>query len=239
MEIKAKLIDLLQRAHKEEQTFFASLSDDECSAMGTPECWSVKDVVAHVAEWKARMGQRLAAARRNETPPRYDDIDEANAEIFEQYCNQSWDDVLEALERANVELVEQTRAMPEGDLVDTERFPWQEGRPLWRSIVGNGYSHSLQHLAQLYVERGEREYATQLQEMAAEWLASLDDSPGWQGVTIYNLACHYALSGEKEKAIAKLGKALQLNPDLIEWSKQDPDFASIREEPAYRSLYVA
>ncbi len=239
MDIKAKLVDLLQRAREEEQAFFARLSDDECSDSGTVECWSVKDGVAHVAEWKARMGQRLVAARRNETPPTYDDVDEANAEIFEQYCHQSWADVLKALERAHDELVEQTQAMPEDDLVDAERFPWQDGRPLWRSIVGSGYSHSVQHLAQLYIERGERDYATQLQETAAELLASLDDSPDWRGVTIYNLACHYALSGEREKAVAKLGEALRLNPDLIEWSKQDPDFASIREEPAYRSLYVA
>ena len=239
MEIKAKLVDLLQRAHEEERKFFASLSDDECSAMGTPECWSVKDVAAHLAEWKARMGRRLAAARRNETPPTYDDVDEANAEIFEQYRHQSWNDVLKELGRAHNELVEQTRAMLESDLVDAERFPWQEGRPLWRSIVGSGYSHSVQHLAQLYVERGQRDVATQIQETAAELLASLDDSPNWLGVTIYNLACHYALSGEREKAIAKLGEALQLNPDLTEWSKQDPDFASIREEPTYRSLYVA
>jgi len=239
MEIKAKLVDLLQRAHEEEQTFFASLSDDERSATGTPEHWSVKDVAAHLAEWKARMGQRLAAARRNETPPKYDDIDQANAEIFEQYRDQSWADVLKALERAHVELVEQTRAMPESDLIDAERFPWQEGRPLWRRIVGSGYSHPVQHLAQLYIERGQRDDATRIQETAAEWLAALDDSPDWQGVTIYNLACHYALSGEKEKAIAKLGEALRLNPDLIEWSKQDSDLASIREEPAYRSLYVA
>ena len=239
MEIKAKLVDLLQRAHEEERTFFASLSNDECSAMGTPECWSVKDVVAHLAEWKARMGQRLAAARRNETPPKYDDVDKANSEIFEQYRHQPWNDVLKALERAHGELVEQTRAMLEDDLVDAERFPWQEGRPLWRSIVGSGCSHPVQHLAQLYLERGERDDATRIQETAAEWLASLDDSPGWQGVTIYNLACHYALCGEREKAIAKLGEALQLNPDLVEWSKQDPDLASIREEPAYRSLYVA
>jgi tetratricopeptide (TPR) repeat protein len=143
------------------------------------------------------------------------------------------------LERAHSELVEQTQAMLDSDLVDAERFPWQEGRPLWRSIVGSGYSHPVQHLAQLYIERGKRDVATQIQETAAELLASLDNSPNWRGVTIYNLACHYALSGQREKAITKLGEALQLNPDLTEWSKQDPDFASIREEPTYRSLYVA
>jgi len=126
------------------------------------------------------MGQRLVAAKRNEMPPTYDDVDEASAEIFEQYRNQSWADVLKQLERAYSELVEQTQAMAEGDLVDAERFPWRDGRPLWRGIVGSGYSHPLQHLAQLYVERGERDYATQMQETATELLASLNPfARGW------------------------------------------------------------
>ena len=53
----------------------------------------------------------------------------------------------------------------------------------------------------------------------------------------YNLACHYALAGEKERAIAGLGAALASNPGLAEWSQQDPDLASIRDEPGYLALY--
>jgi len=69
-------------------------------------------------------------------------------------------------------------------------------------------------------------------------LAQLDDSPAWRGVTRYNLACHHALSGQHERAIGELRKTLQLNPDLTEWSKEDPDFASIRERPDYQALCI-
>jgi hypothetical protein len=53
----------------------------------------------------------------------------------------------------------------------------------------------------------------------------------------YNLACHYALSGQKERAISGLREALTLNPDLTEWSKQDPDFVPLRQEAGYQALY--
>jgi tetratricopeptide (TPR) repeat protein len=237
MELKAKLANLLQRAHDEEQALVAKLTEDERSTPGSLERWSAKDIVAHLAEWKARTGQRLVAAARNELPPTVDDFDQVNAEIFEAHRHQPWADVLEKLHRAHEGLIERLRAIPEDDLVDPNRFPWQNGRPLWRDIAGNGYSHPMAHIAQFYVERGEREYATQNQETAAHLLGQLDDSPSWHGITLYNLACYYAISGQKEKAIDGLRQALQLNPDLTEWSQQDPDFVSIREEPAYQSLY--
>jgi tetratricopeptide (TPR) repeat protein len=237
MELKARLTDLLQRAYDEEQALVARLTVDERSATGSLERWSAKDMVAHLVEWKARTGQRLAATARNEPPPTYDDIDQANAEIFEEHRHQTWADLLDKSQRAHEELVEGLQAIPDDDLVDPNRFPWQSGRPLWREIASNGYSHPLTHIAQFYVERGEREYATQTQETAAHLLRALDDSPSWHGIILYNLACHYATSGQKEKAIDGLRQSLRLNPDLTEWSQQDPDFASIREEPAYRSLY--
>jgi tetratricopeptide (TPR) repeat protein len=237
MAVKAQILDLIQRAYEEEQALVANLTDAERSAAGTLDHWSAKDVVAHVTAWKERMAHRLAGAEHDETRPTADDTDRANAEIFEEYRHKSWTEVLQEAERAQRDLVQCIQTVTEDELADTQRFPWQNGQPLWRRLVGNGYSHPLAHLAQLYLERGQRDHATQLQETAAQRLLPLDDSASWRGVTIYNLACHYALSGEKEKAIAQLGEALRLNPDLTEWSKQDPDFASIREEPAYRSLY--
>ncbi|MEJ2558405.1 MAG: ClbS/DfsB family four-helix bundle protein [Anaerolineae bacterium] len=160
MELKARLTDLLQRAYDEEQALVARLTEDERSATGSLERWSAKDIVAHLVEWKARTGQRLAATARNEPPPTYDDIDQANAEIFEEHRHQTWADLLKKSQRAHEELVERLRAMPEDDLVDSNRFPWLNGRPLWRDIAGNGYIHPLLHIAQFYVERGERGYAT-------------------------------------------------------------------------------
>lgn len=237
MELKAKLLDLLRRAYEEEQALVARLTEDERSAAGTLERWSARDIVAHLAEWKERTGQRLAGASHNETPPTFDDIDQVNADIFEEHRLLPWADVVGKSQRAQDELIEHLRAMQEDDLVDADRFPWQNGRPLWRDIVGEGYSHPLAHIARFYAERGEQAYAIQIQETAARLLRQLNDAPSWQGNMQYNLACYYAISGQKEKAIDGLREALRLNPDLTEWSQQDPDFVSIREESAYQSLY--
>jgi tetratricopeptide (TPR) repeat protein len=142
-------------------------------------------------------------------------------------------------QRAQDSLVERLNALSEADLTSTEYFPWQAGRPLWRLIAGNSHTHPITHLAQYYAEHGRVAYANQIQAEAADLLAQLDDSPAWQGILSYNLACHYALVGEKEKAIAGLRRALGLNPELIEWSKQDSDLASLRQEAAYQALYAS
>ena len=237
MEAKTKLLDLLKRGYDEEREFVSNLGQEERSAVGAPDHWSARDVVAHNAIWKQREAHGFSAARRGETPLKHDDFNHANAEIFEAYRAKSWAEVLQLSDRAQAELVEQTQALSEEDLVDPQKSPWQDVRPPWRRIAGSGTIHPVMHLADLYVERGDSEFATQMLEAAVQLLTGLDDSPEWCGLTVYNLACHYALSGHKERAIGKLREALQLNAALTEWSKEDPDFALIREDPGYQSLY--
>ena len=92
------------------------------------------------------------------------------------------------------------------------------------------------HYADYYRRRGDLARATQLYEAS---VAAVADWPEWYGSARYNLACFYALSGQTDKAIAELREALQLRPDLLEWSKQDTDLASLRDDPAYQALYPA
>ena len=80
--------------------------------------------------------------------------------------------------------------------------------------------------------------SAEMTAVLAKTAESIDDSPEWVGVTRYNIACAQALTGELEEAIQNLSEALKLNPGLIEWSKQDPDFDSIREEEAYKAIYI-
>ena len=77
-----------------------------------------------------------------------------------------------------------------------------------------------------------------LQEDAAQKLLKLDQDPAWQSEVIYNLACHYALSGDKETAIARLRLALHHDLALLDWSRQDPDFDGIRQEPDFQAIYA-
>jgi len=237
--LKSKLIELVERASREEQALFDRLSEDERSVVGQPDQWSHKDVIVHLAGWKARLAENLAAAASRGTPVRHEDFEAVNAKEFEEHRDRSWPEVLELAAEASRQLVEQVEARDEDELRSTETLPWQEDRPLWRLIVGNGYLHPLAlHLGPICIERGEKAYATEMQEEAAKLARELDESENWQGLLQYNLTCHYALIGETERAIERLRGALKLNPGLTEWSKEDPDLASIREKPACLALYA-
>ena len=239
MELKSKLIELIKHASEEEQALFARLSEDERAVRGEPDRWSPKDVIAHLAAWKTRLAENLASAARGETPVRDEDYEAVNAKVFELNQDRSWSEILQEAAEASQQLVEQVEKRSEAELRGTETLPWQEDRSLWRLIVGNAYTHVIaMHLGPLLIERGEKEYATELQEKAAKLLSELDESQSWQGAVRYNLACHYALAGETETAIEELREALELNPELTEWSKEDSDLASIREEPDYEALYT-
>jgi tetratricopeptide (TPR) repeat protein len=240
MELKSKLIELIEHTSQEEQALFARLSEDERAVRGEPDRWSPKDTIAHLAAWKTRLAEDLAAAARGETPVRDEDFEVVNARVFELNRDRSWSEILEEAAKASQQLVEHVERTSEAELRGTETLPWQGDRPLWRVMVGTGTIHPLaMHLGPLLIERGEKEYATQLQEEAAKLLSELDESQSWQGTVQYNLTCHYALAGETETAIGKLREALELNPELTEWSKEDADLASLREEPGYKALYTS
>lgn len=239
MELKSKLIELVERAFQEEQALVARLSEDERSAVGEPNRWSVKDVIGHIAGWKMRLAKNLAVAASGGMPVQYEDFEAVNAQEFEKNRYRPWPGVMEMAAEAHRLLVEQVEARDEDELRGTETLPWQGDRPLWRYIAGSGYTHAMtMHLGPIYVERGEKEYATRMQEEAAKLAVDLAEDKDWQGVVQYNLACHYATVGETAKAIESVGQALELSPGLVEWSKQDPDLTSIREEPGYLALYA-
>jgi tetratricopeptide (TPR) repeat protein len=238
MQIKQRLLNLLRLAYNEEQVFFAKLSDRERSAIGKLEQWSAKDLIAHLGAWKERQTQKITATLRGENPPIDGNLDEINSKIFEENRNTSWDDILKYAERGYSSAVDCVRAVPDAKLVDSRALPWQEGKPLWRIIVGNGYVHPITHLTEYYSKKGDSYYATKISEKSAELLMQLSDNPSWLGIVKYNLACCYAISNQQGKAIIKLKEALKLNSDLIEWSKEDPDLASIRELPKYQSIYT-
>jgi hypothetical protein len=79
-------------------------------------------------------------------------------------------------------------------------------------------------------------YANQIQEKAAEHQARLSDSDEWRGTILYNLGCHYAVTGQKDKALKNIDLGLQLYPVLNKWASDDPDLASLRDDPVFATL---
>jgi tetratricopeptide (TPR) repeat protein len=234
-DLKRKALGLLERAYKEEQAFVQRLSDEERFTVGTPEQWSAKDTIAHIAAWKERAVQELTAMASGEPGPDFDGYDQINARIFKKHQDFAWSEVLNKSRQVHRLLQEQTEAMPNDVLTDTRALDWY-GEPIWQLIVVRGCTHPLHHLAQRYIERGNADYATRIQEEATDLLLQLDDDSVWQSYVHYGLANHYAGLGQTEKTINELREAFRLNPDLIERSRENPSFASVQEDTEYRSL---
>jgi len=66
----------------------------------------------------------------------------------------------------------------------------------------------------------------------------LKDHPEYAGV-FYNVACAEALAGRKEDAIEHVRHAIERSERFRELARDDSDFDSIREEPAFQELVGA
>ncbi|MBN1965393.1 MAG: ClbS/DfsB family four-helix bundle protein [Anaerolineae bacterium] len=238
MAVKAITLDLLARAHQEKLAFIDRLPPAERDATGEENAWVAKDIVAHCVAWDAHMMDVKELLERGETPPNTDDYHAQNAVFFRTYRDTPWADIRRLLEDTHARTLAYVQAASEDDLTDPARSPWQNNRPAWERVLGNAVTHPMLHLGQYDAEHGRVDHATGVQEAIVERLLALDDSPNWRGTTIYNLACFYALAGQKAIAIEKLGEALRLRPDLAEWSKEDSDLNAIRDEPGYKALYA-
>ena len=234
--MKRELTELLQKGYQAEKEFIAALSDEDRSAEGTLEKWTAKDNIAHNAFWRKQHAEDVLGVLAGKTPAQTEE-DQVNKEVYSRYKDQSWQDI-EALVDASLERMgEAIESLSEANLQREDFYPWEQGRPLWREIVTNIYTHPIIHMSDWHIKRGTPARAAEMYQQMTRQLTSLDDSPEWQGTIRYNNACSFSLLGEKETAINELREALKLNPGLSEWSRQDPDFEPIRGEAGYKELY--
>lgn len=237
MEMKTALTQLFEQIDQVEQEYIDCLTPDERQASGRLDAWAPKETLAHMAVWQERLAKNIQVRQHGGEFQHYENYLELNDQDFEADRLLSWDDCLQNAGHCRSALRQLFDSLDESDLQRLDVLPWQEGRPLWKLFVGNIVDHPVSHLCLLYNARGDHEKALQLQEQTSQGLANLDPDPRWQGNVRYNLACVYALSGLTDKAISVLKEALALNPALLEWSKQDSDLSSLRQEPAFLALY--
>jgi len=234
---KSALTNLIKKARAEQHAFWDGLSRARRSAQGAPDHWSAKDAAAHIIVWNDRLAANLEAAARGDAPRQYEDFEAANRQVFEANRERSWQDLLDYEERVSARLVAAVDGLSDEMLNDPERFEWTDGRPLWWRVGFTVCFHALDHLSKLHLEWGESDSAQVLQERIVQDMGPLDDSDGWQGTITYNLACFYALSDQPDPAVEKLRRAFELNPWLIDWSKEDSDLDSLRELTEFQALY--
>jgi quercetin dioxygenase-like cupin family protein len=51
----------------------------------------------------------------------------------------------------------------------------------------------------------------------------------------YNLACLEAIEGDRDAALGALKRAIAIRPEVAAWARDDEDFASLRDDPEFRT----
>ncbi|MEO7002840.1 MAG: rhodanese-like domain-containing protein [Ktedonobacterales bacterium] len=239
--MRSAVLALLQSVRQEEQNWLAGLSDADRSAVGTAASWSPKDMLAHMAAWRLRHAEKLAQAMRGETPPQWTDmnlVNQINAGQYAADSSRSWPEAETLAEQAYLTLLTQVESMSDAELSEPQRYPWQRNEPLWGETLGNGVWHPVTHLTEFYRDHGDIARAAAIHTRLIERMRAVGLPDSDLGNSNYNLACLYALAEQSAPAIAALGEALRLNPDLTKWSRNDSDLASLHAEQGYQALYA-
>jgi tetratricopeptide (TPR) repeat protein len=236
MDRKKQILRLIHYTQTCIMEYADQIGEEDRLSTGRVDHWTAKDHLAHISHWKGVFNHRLEKREKQDKP--VTDIDRENAKVFEHYRDKKWAEVIGMMEKADEDFSHQVKMLSEEEMNSSSVLPGIMERPLWQSLVGNGCTHALSHLGQLYVESGHPEKAVELQERILEDLQSLDESKKWRGTNIYNLACACAIAGQSNRAIVLLKEALHLHPELTEWSTHDPDFNGIRELDEYKQIYA-
>lgn len=233
------LIEALKAEHDREQTLVESLSETERARNGTYDHWSAKDLVAHLNAWKEQVVLYLREDPDAVSESTDEEVETANAAFFAAYHGEAWTSILEDSGAIQERLIAELRRFSESDLDDKQRFPWQEGLPLWRRLAGWIFTHPWVHLAEYALERENPEgAAAEVQKMVAAGHRVSDDAH-WSGALHYNAARILARAGALNQAFQHLEAALRHRTDLIEGSKQDVDLTALRSDERLAKLYAS
>lgn len=144
---KSLMIERLQDERHRLERNLDGLSPAEMVQPGVVGEWSVKDVLAHLADWEAHMPVWMEAARRGdpvaEIEPglNWKQFDEFNQRIYERHRDQSLEDVLDCFHSTHKQFMKMVEAMPEDEMLARGRYKFI-GRGAVYNWLGSYANHN-------------------------------------------------------------------------------------------------
>jgi hypothetical protein len=151
---KPKIIDLSRAEFGFIIRTVGLLSPDELAEPCAPGKWSVKDTLAHLTAWHARLLGWLEQHRRGQTPVlpepgfSWDDRDALNERTFAANRNRGLQTVLREFKESHARVLHLVDSLSERELTDTKRFEWAGG-PLGLLVAHNTYLHYFHHITKV------------------------------------------------------------------------------------------
>ena len=212
---------LLELACDEERRFSSRLTEDERAASGTLDEPAPKDMLAHIAGAKEAMRGALVAAREGGDPDAAHDRDE----LYRANRGRRWEDIEKDAEHAGAALATEVERLDPAAL--TSSPDWISEPTLGEEIVMYGVTHSLTHLFDPLLARGDAPEAVRAQTRYVDALPD-DASPELRAGGLYNLGCLQARLGNLDEALQLIEQATALEPGLADLARRDSDLEPLR-----------
>jgi len=236
MSILDKVGEALAFGRQEELRLIGKMPARTRAANGSVDEWSPRDNLIHLAVWKLILVQAMEEPAVAPLDPRPEETDAVNRTVYLCGSGLNWRQAEDFLAHAHRRTMLALQRYSAEALQDVDLLPWLGGQPLWRRLLGSAVMHPVFHYALIYQQIGLAQEGLRLQERMLLYLDAVSPDKGWLGVGRYNLACAYALKGEKERALEWLAEGLRLRPDLAEYSKTDADLAALHGDSRYLAL---
>jgi hypothetical protein len=123
------------------------LTPQEMVEEGVIGGWSVKDILAHLADWEGRFLGWYEAGLRGEVPQTpapglsWSQMDTLNQQIYEKHRDRSLEDVQVEFQRSYQRLLRTVEEIPEEDLFTPGRYAWMGKGTLAGYILANTANH--------------------------------------------------------------------------------------------------
>jgi len=115
--------------------------------------WSIADVLSHFINWEAELITALMRIDQGKRPARLlqalADRDAYNAERYEETKGRDLDRIFDDLQQVRQQLEGWLEEFSRSQLESPDRYPWLDGRPLWKLIASASFEHEATHLDEI------------------------------------------------------------------------------------------
>jgi len=145
------LIEVTEAARGYLDHVVQSVPEEKRTWKPTPEAWSLKDILAHIAWHDDQMVE--VCKERDLTGSVWWTLllDERNANIHKEYADTPLAEILEFYETSYERMIEALKTLADEDLNDPKRFhDMPEDWTPWRMLANNTYEHYIRHIGQIW-----------------------------------------------------------------------------------------
>ena len=151
-ETKAELMAAVQKEWDNLQASLDGLTEEQMHLPGVVGDWSIKDVLAHITAWQARLITSMFRAEKGLTPDTTESgpaVDRFNQQWYIEMKDRPFEQVWDDLDASYHQILKRLEVSHAEALFDPRHYKWMKGQPFVQYIEGDTSEHYAEHAAQI------------------------------------------------------------------------------------------